>query len=52
MDGSQHYMLPGDLLVFNLEEGLKHPKQLPDEQAERLVRTTTEAISRRLKQPA
>jgi hypothetical protein len=40
-----HHLLPGDCLMFNLQEGLKQPCHLPSELAQSLVRSTVNAIS-------
>ena len=48
IDKRLHYILPGDMLVFNLSGGLMQPVNLPGELAEGLVRCTTEAISKHL----
>ncbi|HEX2533643.1 MAG TPA: hypothetical protein VHK69_07905 [Chitinophagaceae bacterium] len=50
VDSGIPYIHPGDQLVINLEEGLKHPRDLPNEEAKAVVRCTTEAISKELKQ--
>jgi hypothetical protein len=48
VDKSLRYILPGDVLEFSLEEGLKQPKALPDELAQKLVLSTTTALSHHL----
>ena len=45
VDKGLRYILPGDVLEFSLEEGLKQPKVLPDELARKLVESTTHALS-------
>lgn len=48
IDKQLRYILPGDQLIFSLQEGLKQPKHLPDELAESLVISTTNAIAQHL----
>ena len=45
VDKALRYILPGDILEFSLAEGLKKPKDLPDELARNLVLSTTDALS-------
>lgn len=45
IDKNLRYILPGDILEFSLAEGLKQPKELPDELAQNLVLSTTAALS-------
>ena len=45
VDKNLRYILPGDVLEFSLAEGLKQPKELPDELARNLVLSTTDALS-------
>ena len=46
VDKGLRYILPGDVLEFSLDEGLKQPKELPDELAHNLVLSTTTALSK------
>lgn len=39
------HVMPGDQLVFSLQEGLKQPRNLPDELAETLFLSTTAALT-------
>lgn len=48
IDKRLHYILPGDVLVFNLVEGMKQPQHLPNELAHELVACTSKAISKHL----
>jgi hypothetical protein len=45
IDKGLRHILPGDLLEFSLEEGLKQPRELPNELAQNLVMSTTSALS-------
>lgn len=45
VDKRLQYILPGDILIINLTEGLKQPINLPGDLAKELVRCTSEAIS-------
>jgi hypothetical protein len=51
IDKGLNEILPGDIIVFNLSEGLKQPKNLPNELARELVRCTSEAISNHFERP-
>lgn len=45
IDKGIRHILSGDKLVFSLQEGLKEPKNLPNELAQNLVECTTVAIA-------
>jgi hypothetical protein len=44
IDKRVHNILPGDVLVFNLAEGIKEPKYLSTTLAKEFLRSTTDAI--------
>ena len=48
IDKELRFIIPGDQLVFSLQEGLKEPKQLPHELAENLLKCTTNALTEHL----
>lgn len=45
IDKGLHEILPGDILVFNRNGGLKQPTNLSSELAKELMHCTSEAIS-------
>ena len=49
IDTNLQAVLQGEVLVFNLGEGLKQPAHIENGQAEELVLTTTQAITDYLK---
>ena len=51
IDKGLQEIIPGDILVFNFEEGLKQPCHISGELARELVRCTSEAISDHFNKP-
>ena len=48
IDKRIHDVLPGDVLIFNLSEGIKQPQYVNSALAQELVRSTTDAIYKHL----
>lgn len=49
IDKQLQYIVPGDCLIFNRQQGLRPPQNIPDDLAQSLARSTAAAVSEYLK---